>query len=380
MGNVVELQGKLKPLKVFSAGTMGQHPIRDREWLIPGILITHGVTLLGGDGGMGKSILCLQAQIAAWLGREWCGIPMPAGIRSFGLYCEDEWQEVHRRVDAILRYYNATYEDLGDNVRFACRVGEDNELMSFGFKNDKGRQTTLFTQLTSEIEKWQTQLIILDTVADTFGGNENVRPQVRGFVNSIRQLSWINHGGVILTAHPSRVGLVDGSGLSGSTAWNGSVRARVYLTRPPTPDADVDGDQEPTNERILKTMKSNYSEAGGKVRLEYRNGVFVRVDAEVRSAAMKAEAQRTLLEFCRTSVSLRRYYTVTPSGQYSLIANAKRSSDRAVRKHSFHALHEAQTALLERGALVIVTIKVNNRRKEVIRPNGMQIPEEQGEL
>jgi RecA-family ATPase len=50
-----------------------------------------------------------------------------------------------------------------------------------------------------------------------------------------------------------------GSGTSGSTAWNNSVRSRLYLTK-----ADADGDPDI---RILKAMKANYAPSLSDLRL-----------------------------------------------------------------------------------------------------------------
>ncbi|MDP6385061.1 MAG: hypothetical protein QGI93_02590, partial [Planctomycetota bacterium] len=48
-----------------------------------------------------------------------------------------------------------------------------------------------------------------------------------------------------------------GSGFSGSTAWNNSVRSRLYLTKPKLGDDDQADHRTP--ERLLRAMKSNYS-------------------------------------------------------------------------------------------------------------------------
>jgi RecA-family ATPase len=95
---------------------------------------------------------------------------------------------------------------------------------------------------------------VLDTLAHVFGGNENVRPQVTTFVNGcLQHLANAIGGAVIVCAHPSRAGLMDGSGLSGSTAWEGSVRSRWYLGKP------ENGGQ---NDRVLSRKKANYASSG----------------------------------------------------------------------------------------------------------------------
>ena len=111
-------------------------------------------------------------------------------------------------------------------------------------------------------------LVILDTAADMFGGNENERRTVNTFIKTYLGSIVINYNAtVILLAHPSLSGLSSGSGLSGSTAWENSVRARAYLAR----EADSD------DIRILSRKKSNYSDISGDsdIKLIWENGVLV---------------------------------------------------------------------------------------------------------
>ena len=75
------------------------------------------------------------------------------------------------------------------------------------------------------------KLLLLDNSADVYGGNENDRGQVRQFIGLLRSIAMASGAGVLLTSHPSLTGLSSGSGLSGSTAWNASVRSRLYFKR-----------------------------------------------------------------------------------------------------------------------------------------------------
>jgi hypothetical protein len=77
-------------------------------------------------------------------------------------------------------------------------------------------------------------------------------------------------GAVVLLAHPSRTGLTSGEGDGGNTAWNASVRSRLYLSRP-----NPDGDEQPDdNQRALTRKKANYAGRGDAVDLIWRDGYF----------------------------------------------------------------------------------------------------------
>lgn len=100
--------------------------------------------------------------------------------------------------------------------------------MEFG-SSDAGKATPLFDELIEYLEWWEAELVIIDTAADTFAGNEISRIQVRNFINrALRVIATRLGATVILTSHPSRAGMSDGTGMSGSTAWNNSVRSRLY--------------------------------------------------------------------------------------------------------------------------------------------------------
>jgi RecA-family ATPase len=51
-------------------------PVPERRWIVEGMIPERNVTLLGGDGGLGKSLLALQLGVACALGgRPWIGHP-----------------------------------------------------------------------------------------------------------------------------------------------------------------------------------------------------------------------------------------------------------------------------------------------------------------
>ena len=62
-----------------------------------------------------------------------------------------------------------------------------------------------------------------------FGANEIERSHVRQFIALMRQLAIAGNGYVIMSSHPSLTGLASKTGLSGSTQWHNSVRARAWL-------------------------------------------------------------------------------------------------------------------------------------------------------
>ena len=89
--------------------------------------------------------------------------------------------------------------------------------------------TPLMIKIEEQIAKIKPVMVAIDASADVYGGDENVRPQVRQFLSFLRRLAQKYNTAIILISHPSLSGMASGSGTSGNTAWNNSVRSRIYV-------------------------------------------------------------------------------------------------------------------------------------------------------
>jgi RecA-family ATPase len=119
----------------------------------------------------------------------------------------------------------------------------------------------------------------LDAAADIFVVSERDRSQVRQCISLLRGACLELDCAIILLAHPSLSGISSGSGLSGSTAWNNSVRSRLYLKseRKGKDDDELDDEPDAGAVRILECMKSNYSALAGAKRLTWQGGLLIPV-------------------------------------------------------------------------------------------------------
>jgi RecA-family ATPase len=256
-----------EPLEIIDPTTLAGVPVPEREWIVPDWLPIGHVTLHYADGAVGKTLLAQQLCTSCATGVAWCGL-QPTKCRSIGFYCEDTKDELHRRQDDINARYGVTYGDLGA-TRWISRVGMDNVLMNF-FHGIMIR-TPFLEQVQTAAINFRARLIVVDTAADCFNGDENNRSQVRQFIGLLNGVAQAINGAVLLNAHPSRSGLsatgdVDG----GSTAWNNSARSRWSMERPKGEDISAD-----TNERVLTRRKANYASRGEKIKLRWTNGVLI---------------------------------------------------------------------------------------------------------
>ncbi|MFV3129259.1 AAA family ATPase [Niveispirillum sp. KHB5.9] len=261
--------GYVEKLDTICAASWAGKPVPERQWLIPDLIPLRDVTSVNGRGGEGKTLIVLQLLASAALGMPWLGRQCRR-VNTLGVFCEDESDELQRRLHDIATAYGV---DLGDmeHLDLASRVGEDNALLTFGKYGESADPTPFYSSILRRARQLGAELIVLDSLYDFFPGNENARTEVHRFGGMLRALAKATGAAVVVCGHPSRAGEQEGSGLSGSTAWHAVVRSRLYLTRP----AAEEGAPQNSDARILASKKANYAALAGDIRLTYRDGVFV---------------------------------------------------------------------------------------------------------
>ena len=228
-------------------------------------------TLFSGEGAAGKTLVELQLCVAHVLARDWLGgMPEPGPAIYYG--AEDDADELHRRLTAIAEHYGVKFSDLITGGLHLLSFAGADAVLAIPDRQGKVQPTPLFERLLEAAADIRPMHIGIDATADTFAGNEIDRSQVRQFVGLMRKLAIAAGGSVVLLAHPSLIGISSGSGLSGSTAWHNSVRARMLLKVPPR---DGNDDQSASDLRELSFLKNNYGPLAERIVLRYRNGLFL---------------------------------------------------------------------------------------------------------
>nr|WP_213396240.1 AAA family ATPase [Yoonia sp.] len=339
---------------IFRACDLNGQPVPERVWHVHDLIPANTVTLLSGDGGTGKSLCALQLAASTALQRPWLGLAVRHG-KAVYLSAEDDKAELHRRLTDITRAENATLADLGD-LTLGSLAGED-ALLATVAKGGTLQATPLLEAVKQLLEHDCPDLLVLDTLADYFPGNENDRAQARQFIGMLRGLA-INHRcAVVMLAHPSVAGMASGTGTSGSTGWNNSVRSRLYLSR-----VVQDGYEQNPDARVLRTMKSNYSGIGGEIALTWQNGVFV-ADAPVTGLdrmAASAKAERVFLALLRMFAEQGRTVNHAGGSTYAPKIFAEHPKSEGMTKR---ALKAAMDALLMTGKIRIAQSGPPSKRR-----------------
>jgi hypothetical protein len=236
-------------------------------------------TLLGGHGGMGKSVLALILAAHAACGRQW-GPFAAVQCRAVYVSLEDDADTVRYRLRRIIDAYNLP----AANVLDALQVldGSDVEATLAVEVADAGIHRLMQTAVMERVADVckGAGLIVVDNASDAYGGNENDRRQVRAFIRSLTQIARAKDAGLLLLAHVDKAAAkfgANGNSYSGSTAWHNSVRSRLALL------SDESG-------ITLTHEKAQFSKAAEPMRLAFvDHGVLVPLDA--RASEWAAESQ-----------------------------------------------------------------------------------------
>jgi RecA-family ATPase len=268
------------PLIVKASAEWEGKAVKSLRWTVRERILKGNVAILSGDGAIGKTTIALQLAVGVSRGTDWLGAVVEEGGPVLFFSAEEDEDEVHRRLAMIIKYQGVKFSDLG-NLYVHCRPGE-NALLG---APDKGviKGTPLLAQLTAAACDRGAALVIIEAVADVFGGDEIDRGHASQFMTLMRQLAIKSKASVLLLQHPSQAGMSSGTGTSGSSHWNNAARSRLYFS------SVKDGDEPDSGLRELRVMKSNYGPAAESVRVRWQRGVFVLVGS--RSVVERAAAE-----------------------------------------------------------------------------------------
>ena len=226
------------PLTWIDMSNWDYESVPQRRWTILDRVPANQAGLFSGEGGTGKSIVELMKDVAHVSGKDWLG-SMPEPGPAIYIGAEDDVDELHIRLANIAEHYGVTFKELIDNgLHVLCLLGQDATLCAPG-RNGRIEITALYRQIYEAAGDIKPRNISIDTLSRAFAGNEIDRAQVYQFATHMQALALVTGGGSVTTlSHPSLAGIASGSGLSGSTGWQGAFRFHQYLKGMKPTDSD----------------------------------------------------------------------------------------------------------------------------------------------
>lgn len=249
----------LEPLQVYEVGALASTQAPARQWSLQDWIPHKQVSLVYGDGGIGKTTLLMQLGISLAAGRPFMGLPVTKR-RVLLISAEDEIAEVHYRI-----------HEMGKALQMPT---DGFKVVSLADRQDvhiwtpQHGVTPLLGQIEELVRAERIDAVMFDPIADLFGGLDIDKQQVNRFMRTLRKRLCFDLGcTVVIAAHPSSTGLQTGRGTSGTVAWSNSARSRLYFER--VGDSDT---------LELSMKKSNRSALGKPLRMRWVKGVFIRCD------------------------------------------------------------------------------------------------------
>jgi len=187
------------------------------------------VTLLGGHGGAGKSILALSIAAHFAAGQSVFGLPVAGGPALY-VSLEDAQDWMLHRLRKVVDTFGLNARAVTSNLRIADGTAAGALMREDGRWGASLTETAAMRELRELVG--DASLIFIDNASDAFDGNENARGQVRTFMRTLANLGR-EDAAVVLIAHidknAARYG-ASGNSYSGSSAWHNSARSRLALT------------------------------------------------------------------------------------------------------------------------------------------------------
>lgn len=202
--------------------------IEPPRFVIESIVPRNHITLLGAHGGAGKSALALSWAVHTAAGIGWGGLTVER-CKVLFVSLEDGAELLRFRLRKMYEYL-----DREPDSRLTLIDGSRSDGTLAIERSEGGTSKLVMTPVWSDLQEIATgyDLIVIDNASDAYGGNENVRRQVRYFLRNLSQMALINNAAVLLLAHVDKLGARHGSmdnTYSGSTAWHNTARSRLAL-------------------------------------------------------------------------------------------------------------------------------------------------------
>lgn len=202
------------PLRLYSTSELLKLP--PPRWLIHGILPLGGLVGLYGQPGTGKSFLAIDMAMCVASGLPWHEHAVEQG---FVLYVSAEGGTgIGKRADGWLSTYGVSASVL--------KMGWLTQ--SIPINSDSEDMNVLFGRLNDEIPE-QPILVIIDTLARCFDGNENEQEDMGRFISGVDRLRREFNSTVIVVHHTR----LDGDRERGNTAFRGAADTMCSVERKP---------------------------------------------------------------------------------------------------------------------------------------------------
>ena len=282
----------LPALTLISINDVISHPSPAPAFVWGGYLPRGVVSMLAAHGGTGKSTIALMLCVATSLGRQLFGLDT-VQCNALFVSLEDSASVVRHRLANICEKWGVNPASLDGKLTIADGT-DDPELFTADHRA-AGAKTRTYFEMNQLVKSGEVGLVVVDNASDAYGGDEIQRRQVRAFIRALMEVAKPVNCALLLLAHvdksTSRSKLPENSeGYSGSTAWNNSVRSRLFMKRDERGNLNIEH------------QKSNLGRCHEPLTLNWREGelpqletsVEMSLDPQIAAVRSKADGDRCI--------------------------------------------------------------------------------------
>jgi RecA-family ATPase len=331
------------------------------RFILDQLIPRNEVTLGGGHGGSGKSILFLAIAAHVACGKGWDRFDVEQCPVVF-ISLEDHADHVMYRLQKIIKTYLLDPAAVARNLQVFDGTAAPELMIEV---NEFGTRHLMPTQMMQEVEAAvagaAAGLVILDNASDAYGGNENERRSVRTFIRHLAGIARQNDAALVLLAHLDKEAARNGgrgNNYSGSTAWHNSTRSRLALL-------EVDGQFQLHHEKHNRSQRADpvllmWTEDG--VLMPGKSGTAAA--ARERQAASDADAALLAMRAAQSLDIRVPAVEAGPATSWSTISHVPEMATFRG-KEGKRRFHSALLVLFADGLLIRQDFKTDQRKKRV---------------
>lgn len=249
-------------------------PPPKRNYIFAGQVTAGTLNVIGGQGGVSKTMLVMQACIAAAVGDSLGDLKVSPGASLLFLGEEDQ-AERDRRMGAICDHFNADRHLVSKRIKCFGAAGIDIRLTqkveSNAHATELGSEVIKIAQAHAKKAGIALKIIVFDHARLVLGGDPNSAEDVTQLTRVLTNIARVTGAAVLLLAHSpksvaNKTGLeIGASDIAGSSAFVDNARAAYMMWTMRDDEAKTHHipDDDRRNYVRLENVKANYAQTGG---------------------------------------------------------------------------------------------------------------------
>ncbi|HEY7415449.1 MAG TPA: AAA family ATPase, partial [Ktedonobacteraceae bacterium] len=219
-------------LGVINAGDLLATKPAPRGWLLGNIFARKFLSSLFGDGGVGKTALRYAELLSLAIGRSLTGDHVFQRCRVLIISLEDDIEELHRRLEALMLHYKIELDEVRDWL-FVCAPGARKGKLMTVDNRGRVKEGKLAGMIEAEIVEHNVDIVCIDPFVKTHAVEENANMMIDEVAQVLVDLMYKHDIAIDAPHHISKGTGEPGNANRGRGASSMKDAARLVFTLTP---------------------------------------------------------------------------------------------------------------------------------------------------